>query len=337
MELFWQEKKLHIGEFPSGQRNQITDVEGVLVGHKTIAEEEIQTGLTVITLPGFPFIRYEAATYVFNGFGKSVGIMQLNELGELETPIVLTNTYSVPACAEGLIDAMCQLDKERGRSKGTINPLIFECNDGYLNDIQKRYIKPQDVKEVLKKVSTSFAEGSVGAGRGMSAYQLKGGIGSASRVIGVGEKKYTMGVLSLTNMGLLKDFKIEGMSILHEEKEEEADKGSMINILITDAPLLHRQLMRIAKRCAIGLANTGARFSNGSGDIFTAISTQIPMQEGEILIKKSISDCNLDRIFRCAIECTEEAVLSASLCAETVVGRDGNTRESLLDYLNKKR
>lgn len=333
MHLIWQGKPIHVGSFEAGARNQITDVPGVLVGHKTYDREEIQTGLTAICLPHMPFQKYEAASYVFNGFGKSVGLMQMNELGEIETPMVLTNTYSVGACMTGLIEAMCGQDPTRGREKSTVNPVVFECNDGYLNHIQQMIITPQDVKEVLSLAREDFEEGSVGAGRGMSAYQLKGGIGSASRILRMGEKSYTVGVLSLTNMGLLRHFQFLGALLAPEDRKKGQDKGSMINILATDLPLSHRQLMRISKRCAIGLAHTGTRFSNGSGDIFTSVSTAIPKADGPFWVKKSLDHRWMDEVFEAAIDCTEEAILSSMLQATTVTGRDGHVKRALRDEM----
>jgi len=323
-----------IGSFKTGERNLITDVKGVNVGHKTFDLDNIQTGITAITLPNQPFYRYEAAAFVFNGFGKSVGLIQLNELGELETPIMLTNTYSVPAVMEGLIENLLKIDPERGKSKGTINPVVFECNDGYLNDIQRFYIRPKDVNEALESASKDFMQGSVGAGRGMSAYQMKGGIGSASRVTEIDGEIFTVGTLSLTNMGLKKDFRILGEKfydedILNSEIPHKQDKGSMINILITDIPLSHRQLNRVAKRCSIGLAHTGTMFSNGSGDIFLCVSTG-NVKKGNVFEKnRRLCDSQIDIVFRMAIECTEDSVLSSIYSADTVKGRDGNIKYNI--------
>jgi len=191
------------GTLKKGKRNLITDVPGVKVGHVTLSDGEIQTGVTaVIPGEGSAFRRkFPAAVHVINGFGKSAGLMQIEELGTLETPILLTNTLSVAACLDGLLTYMLADHPEIGVTTGTVNCVVTECNDGFLNDIRGRHVKPEHALEALSVASEDFAEGAVGAGRGMKNYGWKGGIGSSSRIVEFDGKEYTVGALLLTNFG----------------------------------------------------------------------------------------------------------------------------------------
>src|SRR3954452_11757542 len=192
----------HIGALASGPRDAISDVPGVIVGHHTLSEGDVQTGVTVVRPhAGDPYRdKVPAAAVVFNGFGKSVGLVQVRELGVLETPIALTDTYSVPAVAQAQIRQCIAANPESGRALPTVNPLVFECNDGFLNDIQRLAVTEADYLQALAAADADFAQGSVGAGRGMSSFQLKGGIGSASRRVAMADgTTYTVGALVLAN------------------------------------------------------------------------------------------------------------------------------------------
>ena len=244
-----------------GKRNLITDVAGITVGHCTLADGDVQTGVTAL-LPhqGDLFHdRCPAAVHVINGFGKSAGLVQVQELGYLETPLILTNTLSVGTAFTACVRYMLARNDQIGRAESTVNPVILECNDGYLNDIRGLHVTEDHVFAALDAADTAFALGAVGAGRGMSCYHLKGGIGSASRVFEIGGQTYTLGALAMTNFGSLIDLTIAGERIGKKLAAEPEDaKGSCIMVLATDAPLSSRQLSRVARRAQSGLARTGA-------------------------------------------------------------------------------
>ena len=264
-------------KFPKGKRNLISDVPGVKVGHVTLKDDEkfIHTGVTAI-LPHEGNLFQEkvaAGACVINGFGKSAGLVQIEELGTIETPILMTNTLSVGAGLNGLIQYMLKDNEDIGVSTGTVNCVVTECNDGELNDIRGMHVKEEHVLEALAKADEDFAEGGVGGGTGMCCMGLKGGIGSASRIITCNEKEYTLGAIVMSNFGVLGNLRIDGKRIKTElPKEEKPEKGSIIIVLGTDIPLSDRQLKRIAKRATVGLARVGSFLGNGSGDIAIAFS-----------------------------------------------------------------
>ena len=327
--------------FEKGPSNTITDVSGISVGHCTLSDGGTQTGVTAI-LPhqGNLFLnKCVAAVDVINGFGKSVGMMQLEELGQLETPIVLTNTLSVGTASDALIKYMLK-DNPLIGANGTVNPLVMECNDGYLNDIRAQNITAEHVQTALANTSADFQQGSVGAGRGMSAYKLKGGIGSASRTLLCAGKTYTIGTLVMSNMGRLEDFclynaeikeKLQGLLELEKQQIDAADKGSIIMLMATDLPLDARQLKRVAKRAVVGLARTGSQLGTGSGDVCLAFSTanQIAHQGEPIESVSRFSDAHIDTVFDASIEAIEEAILNSMWHAQSVTGYQNNTRISL--------
>lgn len=321
-----QKGSMRFGIMAPGARNLITDVPGVLVGHVTLADGPVQTGVTAI-IPGSGSAfrdKFPAAVHVINGFGKSIGLMQIQELGTLETPILLTNTFSVSACADGLLSYMLDSHPEIGTSTGTVNPVVTECNDSYLNDIRGRHVRPQDALQALNDATEDFAEGSVGAGRGMRCYGYKGGIGSASRTMMLDDTSYTVGALLLTNFGAKGDLIIHGKH-LTEEQEEEADKGSCIIILATNVPLSCRQLSRCARRAQNGLARTGSFTGNGSGEVVIMFSTanRIPhSSDTAICSGHYLHETGMDALFRAVTECVEESVVSSLFHATTVKGID---------------
>ncbi|WP_433693714.1 P1 family peptidase [Paraburkholderia phenoliruptrix] len=342
----------HIGVLPSGPLNSIADVEGVSVGHCTLAEGAIQTGVSVIRPhPGDPFIdKVPAAASVINGFGKSVGLVQVEELGTLETPIALTNTFGVAAVAQAQIRAAIRADSRIGRAWPTVNPLVFECNDGYLNDIQALAIGEQHFNDAYAAASTMVAGGSVGAGRGMSCFDLKGGIGNASRVVRAAGHDYTVGALVLANFGRLPMLVIDGHAAGRMLAERAAnakgaaaanshsaaqtanpEQGSIIMIVATDAPLDARQLKRLSLRAAAGLARTGSVYGHGSGDIALAFSTAytVPHLAEYIELPPLLADQHMDPLFRACADSVEQAILDALWSAQSVTGRDGHRRLSL--------
>jgi D-aminopeptidase len=317
-----------IGHLPAGARDAISDVAGVTVGHCTLADGPVQTGVTVVRPHGGdPFRdRVPAAAVVLNGFGKSVGLMQVEELGVLETPVALTNTFSVPAVAHAQVRACIAANPECGRGLPTVNPLVFECNDGFLNDIQRMVVGEEHYLQALANTGVAVEEGSVGAGRGMSCFELKGGIGTASRVVdGV-----TVGALVLANFGKRHQLRIAGQAMAAEDTGPE--KGSVILLLATDAPLDARQLRRLALRAGVGLARTGSVFGHGSGDIALAFSTAytVPLEPTRPMPAVAmLHETRLDPLFAAAADATEQAILHALWRAEAVTGRDGHRRETL--------
>ena len=270
-----------VGFLPSGQLDAITDVGDIRVGHCTLDEGNVHTGVTVVLPNDDPLMQKPlAASCIFNGFGKSVGLMQMAELGCLETPLALTNTFSVGAIATAQIRAAVSAHPEVGREWSTVNPLVLECNDGYLNDIQALAVTEKHYIEACASASREFMQGSVGAGRGMSCFHLKGGIGSASRIAECGGQAFTVGALVLSNFGKAEHCLLAGRPVGHLLQERldrigaEAavlaaapEKGSIIMLLATDAPLDVLQLGRLARRAGNGLARTGSLFGHGSGDV----------------------------------------------------------------------
>ncbi|WP_088033173.1 P1 family peptidase [Evansella clarkii] len=342
-----RELNIQIGDLQPGAKNKITDVPGVTVGHHTLSNGNIQTGVTAI-LPHQGNIFKEkviASSHVFNGFGKTAGTIQINELGTVETPIILTNTFAAGTCSAGLIKYMLKDNLEPGRTTGTINPVVCECNDMILNDIREAAVEEHHVTRAIEAAGPDFEEGAHGAGRGMKCFGLKGGIGSASRFIHAGDRAYTLGVLVLSNFGNLQDFVLDGKKagkriseIRDTNGTEEKDQGSIIMILATDLPVTDRQLNRIIRRCGNGLSRTGSNMGHGSGDLVIGFSTatRIPHKpEAELLSMEFVHEEELDQPFKAAAEATEEAIINSMLMAETTTGRDGNQLISLSEYAEK--
>ena len=341
---------IKIGVLRPGPLNAITDVQGVMVGHNTLVQgQAIRTGVTAILPHGDNLFREKvpAAIYIGNGFGKLAGYSQVKELGNLETPVILTNTLSVPAASNALISyTLQQAGNEEVRS---VNPVVGETNDGYLNDIRKRAVEENHILEAISQaISGPVAEGNVGAGTGTVCFGYKGGIGTASRVIPSAAGSFTVGVLVQSNFGGV--LEINGVPIAKELKSypknfQYGADGSCMIVVATDAPLDARNLERLAKRAFMALAKTGGIASNGSGDYVIAFSTAL---ENRIPHKADIltSTVTLLRneaatpLFLAAIEATEEAILNSLFAAETTTGRDGNKVESIpleeiLDLMKK--
>ncbi|ULR87998.1 P1 family peptidase [Comamonas sp. B21-038] len=340
-----------VGLLPAGPRNAITDVAGLRLGHCTLADGDLQTGVTVLIPPqDNPFMhKLPAGLAVINGFGKSAGLVQLAELGQIETPIALTNTFGVSAVVQAQIAQCIAANPECGRSLPTVNALVLECNDGYLSDIQRMAMGPAHYQAALDSASPDVVQGAVGAGRGMSAFQLKGGIGSASRQVVVGEQRYTVGALVLANMGKLADLRWGGQApgaalerrlqaklaagaVAGAAVGDGVDKGSIIMLLATDAPLDSRQLSRLARRAAAGLANTGSCYGHGSGDIALAFSTAYTLPADAATPMPALAmlhEAQLDPLFRAAADAVEQSILNALWHAQSVQGRGGHQRWGL--------
>lgn len=330
-----RDRGVSIGTLSPGMNNCITDVKGVKVGHVTLDypiddTDYACTGVTAI-LPheGNMFQeKVTAASYVINGFGKTTGLVQLNELGVLESPIMLTNTFGVPAVTQGTLEYMLKQNPEIGDTTGTVNVVVGECNDSFLNSIRRFPVKPEHaIEAILKATDETADEGAVGAGKGMVCFGYKGGIGSSSRII---SKNYTVGCLVLSNFGKREEFKYSYLMDEETEGLTETSDGSIMIVLATDAPLSDRQLLRVAKRCGIGLGRTGSHFSNGSGDIVIAFSTahKIPhftKEETEIRTQLREDLPVMNALFTAAAEATEEAILNSLSQAETTTGRMGQS------------
>ncbi|MFQ6709730.1 P1 family peptidase, partial [Bordetella pertussis] len=329
-----------IGMLPAGELDSIGDVPGVTVGHFTLAQGARQTGVTVVRPhEGDPFRnKVPAAATVLNGFGKSCGLIQVEELGVLETPIALTNTFAVGAVANAQIRQAIAANPEIGRAWPTVNPLVFECNDGYLNDIQAQAVAEAHYEQAWRGAASVFEQGSVGAGRGMSSFGFKGGIGSASRLAeAYPGQRYTVGALVLSNFGQRSSMTIAGRPFGRRlaaaardgEPAGQPEKGSIILLLATDAPLDSRQLRRLSLRAGAGLARTGSVFGHGSGDIALAFSTAytIPhLAERGMPVQVMLHETRIDALFEAAAEAVEQAIVAALWRAETVAGRDGHVR-----------
>src|SRR6266571_5265861 len=329
-----------VGSIPTGPLNAITDVAGVRVGHTTIARgDSINTGITAI-LPhgGNPFReKVPAAIVVGNGFGKLAGSTQVNELGELESPIVLTCTLCVPRAADAVLTWLLALPgNEDVRSA---NPVVGETNDGFLNNIRARLITEADVLSAIRSASEGpVAEGAVGAGRGTVAFGWKGGIGTSSRKLPTQYGGWTVGVLVQTNFG--GDLRIVGVPVGDELRRGDGGRGtgdgSIIMVVATDAPLDHLRLTRLASRALAGLARTGSSMSNGSGDYVIAFSTVRPrptstnldrLTDTVVIVRNDI----MSGLFQATIDATEEAIYNSLLRAETVRGYRGVVRALPVD------
>ncbi len=349
------------GFFPPGKTNSIMDVPGVSVGHCTISKGQgelipgqgpIRTGVSVI-LPHQQNLfenKVRAGVYVANGFGKSTGIPQIQELGCIETPIAVTGTLNVGLVYDALVDYMIKKNPEIGITKSSVSPIVTECNDGFLNDMQGRHIKANHVFQAIKeaKFATEVVEGSVGACTGFSVFQLKSGIGTASRVIPREilnlKEDFHIGTIVFPNFGVFDDFLFYGYKmadVLSETKYfpngrknipkilQKKEQGSIIVILATDIPMTSRQLVRLSKRGQVGIIRTGSSISNGSGDFIFAFSTKNLVSSGSgenFFDGKFLNDFSplIELVFRATGEVVQEAIYKGMLAATTVTGRDGH-------------
>ena len=328
-------------KYKKGPNDLITDVPGVKVGHITLVDDAkgIHTGVTAVLPHGGDLFRQKVrgGATVINGFGKSVGLVQLDELGTIEAPIMLTNTFGVGSVLNGTLRYMLEQDPDIGDRADTVNCIVTECNDCYLNDIRGLHVTENDAIEAIKNASVQFEEGAVGSGTGMKCLGFKGGIGSTSRLIEIDGAEYHLGVLVMSNFGRKGDLRIDGKRFAADlNDDKEAEKGSIITIIGTDIPLNDRQLRRVSKRTAVGLARTGSFLGNGSGDIAIAFSTSniVPYEsDKKILETRMLLDNALDQVFEACGEAVEEAVLSALYHSDTTKGYRGKVLRSLRDQL----
>jgi D-aminopeptidase len=351
---------MEIGVFSPGPENAITDVAGVLVGQVTVWEgEDVRTGVTAILPHGGSIFREKVpgAVVVGNGFGKLAGVTQIRELGEIETPILLTCTLCVWKAADAMVEWL--LEQEGMEGVGSINPVVGETNDGGLNDIRRRPIRPEHIREALETASPGpVDEGSVGAGTGTQAFGWKGGIGTSSRILPEALGGYTVGVLVQSNYGGVLSMDgapvgeelgrfsfqryVEGSGSTSSGKSgqtgnvgrgiPDADGGSIMMVVATDAPLSPRNLERLARRALMGLARTGSSGSNGSGDYVLAFSSSPDVRRTSSRSPRQILDLPnnaMPGLFQAAIETTEEAIYNSLLRATDVTGRGGNTSRAL--------
>ena len=329
------------GIFETGRYNAITDVPGVTVGHITRIEgDSIRTGVTAIVPHQGDLFRKKtpAAVYVGNGFGKLAGTTQVRELGNIETPIILTNTLSVPAGIEGAVRyTLMQPGHEHVRS---VNAVVGETNDGHLNDIRGMHVTPQMVVDAINGAQGGPVEqGNVGAGTGTVCFGFKGGIGTSSRTLPQSLGGYTVGVLAQTNYGGI--LEIDGVQvgqrlqkhdfINHVRKNENVD-GSCMMVVITDAPLDSRNLERVAKRAMMGMAKTGGIASNGSGDYVIALSVapeNLIDDQAKMITSTVLANGEMSPIFAATIEATAEALWNSLFMADTMTGRDGHKVDAI--------
>ncbi|HEY3082587.1 MAG TPA: P1 family peptidase [Chloroflexota bacterium] len=347
---------LRPGRLTPGQHNGITDLPGVRVGQVSLIEgDAVRTGVTALfTHGGDPFLEKTPATpFVLNGFGKMAGLAQVAELGVVETPIVLTNTLSVPTGTDALIGWTL----DRHADVMSVNPVVGECNDGFLNDIRGRHVRVEHVRAALDAAAGGpLAEGAVGAGVGMSCYGFKGGIGTASRRVELPDAAFVVGALVLANFGRREELRIDGVPLGQalagdpplppgEGRGEGSSSGpgpepssgrsgSVIVLIGTDAPLDGRQLGRVARRGGLGLARTGSTGGHGSGDFILAFSNAEPIPHrppASVLTRRTLAEDGpaIDLVFAATAEAVEEAVLNALFRAETLVGREGHRRDAL--------
>jgi D-aminopeptidase len=341
-----------IGQYPTGAQNAITDVAGVKVGQTTLVTGEgalvpghgpVRTGVTVvIPRDDVWHKKVPAGSFVLNGTGEMTGLAWVSESGFLEYPIALTNTLNVPRVANGVMNWMIAHYPEVGITDDTLTPVVAECDDGRLNDIQGRHVSEADVVKALDSASSgAVQEGTVGAGTGMVSYGFKGGIGTSSRRVSETEGGYTVGVLVNANHGRRPELVVGGVPVgrLYEAVPPVAQalspgqsEGSIIVIIATDAPLDGRQLTRLAKRAALGLARTGSTARHGSGDFMLAFSTAnvIPHYPTDrTYTVTQLADTHMNPLITATVEATEEAILNALTMASTVVGRDGHRVEAI--------
>lgn len=329
---------IKIGSMKKGKLNKITDVSGVKVGHTTIKNDLNKTGVTVIIPHEKNVFDYKAvaSAFVLNGFGKTSGLIQVEELGNIETPIALTSTLNV-----GLVmDSLVEYTLKNATSEITsVNPVVMECNDGRINSPFNRVVKSEHVFSALENATLDFEEGDVGAGTGMICYGLKGGIGSSSRIVPIGDG-YTVGVLVQTNFGSLKDLIVGDKNIgetIKNESQNNEEKGSVIVVIATDIPLSSRQLKRVIKRASVGLARTGSFIGHGSGEVFLGFTTANVLygnEKEDIVSYSVINENKMNLIFRAVAEATQEAVLNSMLMSSGAVERNGKRVASLNEFIH---
>lgn len=333
-----------IGGFPTGPKNSLTDVQGVLVGHTTLhegsgthipGEGPVRTGVTAI-LPRLGNVWQNsvcAGSFILNGAGEMSGLIQVQEWGLIESPILLTNTHSVGTCSEAVVSYMTGIYPELGISHDVLIPLVGECDDSWLNDIVGQHVDTHHVIDAISNASSDrVEEGSVGSGTGMSCFDFKSGIGSSSRIVKIGSQSYTLGALVMSNFGEIQDLIVNGIPMgkmlcpdFEHLSKRTRNAGSIITVIATDAPLHGFQLNRLAKRAALGIGRTGSYAAHGSGEIIVAFSTanELPRVASDTLYSlKILVDQEVNPLYRAVVEATEEAILNSLFMAEDFYGID---------------
>nr|WP_217910022.1 P1 family peptidase [Pseudenhygromyxa sp. WMMC2535] len=343
-----RELGVHIGRYPPGRYNAITDVPGVQVGHCTLISGEgplragvgpVRTGVTAI-LPNRGQVfdqRVVGSGFILNGAGEVSGLTQVMEWGLIETPIVLTNTLSVGTCSEAVVDWMLRAHPGIGVDHDVVIPVVGECDDSWLNDAAGRHVRLEHVHHAIANARGGHVEmGSVGGGTGMVCCDLKGGIGSSSRRLPVEEGGFTLGVLVMSNFGVLEDLRIDGAAVGRElaaraefqEKDRRVDNyGSIIAVIATNAPLLAHHLQRLCKRVALGIGRAGSWAAHGSGEIVVGFSTanKVPRESREMTYKmKILLDQRMNPLYRAAVEATEEAIMDSLCMSSGMMGHSGH-------------
>lgn len=341
-----------IGPLPPGPHNAITDVPGVRVGHATIVrgdgalvpgEGPVRTGVTAILPHGGDLYRERVAAVVdiLNGSGEVTGRTFVDEMGVLDAPIMLTSSFNVPRVADAVISETIARDASLGVEARYVHPVVAECSDLRLSDIQGRHVAREHVTAAWSGAREGpVTEGCVGGGTGLVCYQFKSGIGTSSRVVEIAGERMTVGVLAMPNHGARRELRVDGVpvgALMTDGVPSWIQEGSVILVTATDAPLSSRQLRRIARRSQLGLARTGATARNGSGDMTIAFSTANRYVLGELIHRtRELADQVIDALFSATCDAAEEAVVNALCVAETMTGRDGNTAYALpLDRLSE--
>lgn len=338
---------ISIGRFKTGKWNAITDVEGVQVGHCTLIEGKgelipgkgpVRTGVTAILPNGKDIYndRVVGGGFVLNGAGEISGFTQVLEWGLIETPILLTNSLSVGACSEAMIRYLMDHHPEIGVTEDVVFPLVGECDDSWLNDIRGRHVQFEHVlRAVESSVNGPVQEGSVGAGTGMITCDFKAGIGTSSRKLPDAMGGYTVGVLVVSNFGVMRELRLDGLPVgellaskfADVKKRGEQNYGSIIAVVATDAPLLPHQLNRLAKRVGLGIGRVGSYAAHGSGEIIMAFSTanQVPRVSSKMVYRmKILLDRRMDPIYEATVDATEEAILNSMCMSPSMEGVNGN-------------
>ncbi len=347
-----RESGLRVGELPPEPYNAITDVAGVRVGHTTLiagdgplrpGQGPVRTGVTVILPHGDNLFRQKVpgAVHTINGFGKACGFEEVRELGVIEAPLALTNTLNVGLVADALVQHAIRGSPDIGVRTSSVNVVVGECNDGYLNDLQGRHVRAEHVWAAIDTATSGrVPEGAVGAGTGTGCFGWKGGVGTASRLVPSDADGFTVGALVQSNFGRPRDLTVLGVPLGRYLQPPDGaqqpiqEKGSIMIVLATDAPLGARHLRRACVRAAVGLARTGSHHMHASGDFVIAFSTayRIEHEPTSLTTSRSVLADEprvMAGLFPAVVECVEEAILDSLYCAETMVGRDGNTRYAL--------
>ena len=321
-----------IGDLNRGEKNNICDVNGVKVGSFDIHNDIYNTGITVIRPSEDNVFRSKvvASSYSFNGFGKSIGFVQIEELGTIETDIVFTATMNVGKVSDALISEVLKNNPEIGETTGTVNPIVMECNDSGLNKSRDRILGEKEFKEALNNLNDDFIQGDVGGGAGMVCHGFKGGLGSSSRVVNIDGKDYTIGIIVNSNFGssngeelIINGHKYKDLIKAYNNELQMDEKGSIVACVATDAPLNERQIKRLLKRVEIGIGRTGSFAGNGSGDVFVGFSTVNKRDHFTKSSTKQIlyfNDGSINPLFKGVVEATEEAVLNSMMFAHHLKG-----------------